>query len=90
VRPLVTVVVTKNHLRSGDPKDHLLVDLAGDELAPSRPASGEHRHRQAVNGSRILLLGLAYKRNTGDARESRGFGGLWTCYTDRPREIHGW
>lgn len=24
----------------------------------------------AVNGSRVLLLGLAYKRNTGDARES--------------------
>ncbi|MGH3851537.1 MAG: nucleotide sugar dehydrogenase, partial [Pseudonocardiaceae bacterium] len=28
-----------------------------------------HR-RQAINGSRILLLGLAYKRNTGDDRES--------------------
>ncbi|MCR8692917.1 nucleotide sugar dehydrogenase [Rhodococcus pyridinivorans] len=26
--------------------------------------------RCAVNGSRILLLGLAYKKNTGDARES--------------------
>src|SRR4029077_13015049 len=26
--------------------------------------------RKAVNGSRILLLGLAYKRNTSDARES--------------------
>lgn len=26
--------------------------------------------RKAVNGSRILVLGLAYKRNTGDARES--------------------
>ena len=25
---------------------------------------------QSVNGSRILLLGLAYKKNTGDARES--------------------
>jgi UDP-N-acetyl-D-glucosamine dehydrogenase len=29
-----------------------------------------NRRKQAVNGSRILLLGLAYKRNTGDARES--------------------
>ena len=29
-----------------------------------------NRKRQAVNGSRILLLGLAYKRNTGDDRES--------------------
>ena len=27
-------------------------------------------HRRSVNGSRILLLGLAYKRNSGDARES--------------------
>jgi UDP-N-acetyl-D-glucosamine dehydrogenase len=26
--------------------------------------------RKAVNGSRVLLLGLAYKKNTGDARES--------------------
>ena len=29
-----------------------------------------NRQRKAVNGSRILLLGLAYKANTGDARES--------------------
>ncbi|HSH60456.1 MAG TPA: UDP binding domain-containing protein [Acidimicrobiales bacterium] len=29
-----------------------------------------NRRRLAVNGSRILLLGLAYKANTGDARES--------------------
>jgi len=29
-----------------------------------------NRERRAVNGSRILLLGLAYKANTGDARES--------------------
>ena len=27
---------------------------------------------RAVNGSRVLLLGLAYKRNTGDAREAPG------------------
>jgi UDP-N-acetyl-D-mannosaminuronate dehydrogenase len=26
--------------------------------------------RKAVNGSRLLLLGMAYKKNTGDARES--------------------
>jgi UDP-N-acetyl-D-glucosamine dehydrogenase len=31
-------------------------------------------HRRSVNGSRILLLGLAYKRNTGDARESPARG----------------
>jgi UDP-N-acetyl-D-glucosamine dehydrogenase len=29
-----------------------------------------NRTKQAVNGSRILLLGLAYKANTGDDRES--------------------
>jgi UDP-N-acetyl-D-glucosamine dehydrogenase len=29
-----------------------------------------NRQRRAVNGSRILLLGLAYKRNSSDARES--------------------
>jgi UDP-N-acetyl-D-glucosamine dehydrogenase len=31
-----------------------------------------NRRGRAVNGSRILLLGLAYKRNTGDAREAPG------------------
>jgi UDP-N-acetyl-D-glucosamine dehydrogenase len=29
-----------------------------------------NRRKQSVNGSRVLLLGLAYKPNTGDARES--------------------
>jgi UDP-N-acetyl-D-glucosamine dehydrogenase len=29
-----------------------------------------NRQRRAVNGSTVLLLGLAYKKNTGDARES--------------------
>ena len=29
-----------------------------------------NRQKRAINGSRILLLGLAYKKNTGDARES--------------------
>ena len=37
--------------------------------APPRRRRSTER-RQAVNGQRILLLGLAYKRNTGDARES--------------------
>ncbi len=31
-----------------------------------------NRQARTVNGSRILLLGLAYKRNTGDAREAPG------------------
>jgi UDP-N-acetyl-D-glucosamine dehydrogenase len=29
-----------------------------------------NRERRALNGARILLIGLAYKKNTGDARES--------------------
>jgi UDP-N-acetyl-D-glucosamine dehydrogenase len=31
-----------------------------------------NRMGRALNGSRVLLLGLAYKRNTGDAREAPG------------------
>jgi UDP-N-acetyl-D-glucosamine dehydrogenase len=31
-----------------------------------------NRHGRAINGSRVLLVGLAYKRNTGDAREAPG------------------
>lgn len=31
-----------------------------------------NRDRLAVNGSRILILGLSYKRNSGDAREAPG------------------
>jgi UDP-N-acetyl-D-glucosamine dehydrogenase len=31
-----------------------------------------NRMGRALNGSRILLLGMAYKRNTGDAREAPG------------------
>jgi UDP-N-acetyl-D-glucosamine dehydrogenase len=29
-----------------------------------------NRHRRSINGSTIVLIGYAYKRNTGDARES--------------------
>ena len=29
-----------------------------------------NRHKRSINGSRVLLLGLAYKKNTGDDRES--------------------
>jgi UDP-N-acetyl-D-glucosamine dehydrogenase len=35
-----------------------------------RIATALNTRRKALNGSRVLLLGLAYKRNTGDARES--------------------
>ncbi|RME29143.1 MAG: nucleotide sugar dehydrogenase [Deltaproteobacteria bacterium] len=52
------------------------VELANDinEHMPSyvvrRITESLNRRRLPVNGSRILLLGLSYKRNSGDARES--------------------
>ena len=52
------------------------VELANDvndhmpDYVVRRLIEALNRKRQAVNGSRILLLGLAYKRNTGDDRES--------------------
>jgi len=33
-------------------------------------AEGLNRHRKAINGSKILVLGLAYKRDIDDLRES--------------------
>ncbi|MGI8809030.1 MAG: nucleotide sugar dehydrogenase [Acidimicrobiales bacterium] len=52
------------------------VELANDindhmpDYVVRRITEALNRRRQAVNGSRILLLGLAYKANTGDDRES--------------------
>jgi UDP-N-acetyl-D-glucosamine dehydrogenase len=49
----------------------------GDEINRSMPAyvvelvtDGLNRRRRSVNGSRILVLGVAYKRGVGDIRES--------------------
>ena len=52
------------------------VELANDinrhmpDHVVRRITMGLNARRRAVNGSRILLLGLSYKKNTGDARES--------------------
>lgn len=52
------------------------VELANDinEHMPDhvvrRITMGLNTQKRSVNGSRILLLGLSYKKNTGDARES--------------------
>ncbi|MGI9033382.1 MAG: nucleotide sugar dehydrogenase [Acidimicrobiales bacterium] len=52
------------------------VELANDindhmpDYVVRRITMALNRQRRSVNGSRILLLGLAYKANTGDARES--------------------
>jgi len=52
------------------------IELAG-EVNTNMPyfvigqlAEGLNRHRKAINGSRILVLGLAYKRDIDDLRES--------------------
>jgi UDP-N-acetyl-D-glucosamine dehydrogenase len=56
------------------------VELANDvndhmpEYVVRRLAAGLNRRSLAVNGQEVLLLGLAYKRNTGDARESPARG----------------
>ncbi|MFD7554768.1 MULTISPECIES: nucleotide sugar dehydrogenase [unclassified Streptomyces] len=52
------------------------VELANDinshmpEYVARRVMDALNTKRRSVNGSRVLLLGLAYKKNTGDARES--------------------
>ncbi|MEY2568049.1 MAG: UDP-N-acetyl-D-glucosamine dehydrogenase, partial [Actinomycetota bacterium] len=57
-------------------KSFRFVELANDindhmpDYVVRRLTEALNRRRQAVNGSRILLLGLAYKANTGDDRES--------------------
>lgn len=52
------------------------VELANDinnhmpEYVTRRVIDALNAKRRSVNGSKVLLLGLAYKKNTGDARES--------------------
>ncbi|MEV7118729.1 nucleotide sugar dehydrogenase [Kitasatospora griseola] len=52
------------------------VELANDvnshmpDYVVRRLAEALNQRRRSVNGSRVLLLGLAYKKNTGDARET--------------------
>ena len=52
------------------------VELANDvndhmpDYVVRRLTYGLNRRRKALNGSRMLLLGIAYKRNTSDSRES--------------------
>lgn len=54
------------------------VDLANDvnehmpDYVVRRLVLAFNRMGRSVNGSKVLLLGLAYKRNTGDAREAPG------------------
>jgi UDP-N-acetyl-D-glucosamine dehydrogenase len=54
------------------------VELANDvnehmpDYVVRRVIMGLNRQKRAINGSRVLVLGMAYKRNTGDGRESPG------------------
>ena len=54
------------------------VELANDvndhmpDYVVRRAGAMLNRERKSINGSRILVLGLAYKANTGDAREAPG------------------
>ncbi|MCB0978872.1 MAG: nucleotide sugar dehydrogenase [Acidimicrobiales bacterium] len=56
------------------------VELANDvnehmpDYVVTRVAAALNQRKRAVNGSRILLLGLAYKKNTGDPREAPSKG----------------
>src|SRR5206468_4055998 len=49
---------------ANDINDHMPDHVVG------RVAAGLNTRLKPVNGSRVLLLGLAYKKNTGDLRES--------------------
>jgi UDP-N-acetyl-D-glucosamine dehydrogenase len=44
------------------------------EHVVQRLIGGLNARRKPVNGSRMLVLGLAYKRNVGDCRESPAIG----------------
>ena len=64
------------HARTSLGRDFRFVQLANDinshmpEYIVDRLTAGLNRNRLSVNGSKVLLLGLAYKRNTSDLRES--------------------
>lgn len=52
------------------------IELAGEvnssmpSYVISKIAEGLNRHKKAINGSKILILGIAYKKNVDDMRES--------------------
>ena len=52
------------------------IELAGEvnssmpEYVISKVAQGLNGHKKSINGSRILVLGIAYKKNVDDMRES--------------------
>lgn len=55
------------------------IELAGEinhampDFVVQKVAAALNQHRKAINGSRVLVLGLAYKPNVDDVRESPSF-----------------
>jgi UDP-N-acetyl-D-glucosamine dehydrogenase len=70
------------------------VELANDinghmpDHVVHRITMGLNARRRSVNGSRILLLGLSYKKNTGDARESPAVR-VAQLLAEMGAEVHG-
>jgi UDP-N-acetyl-D-glucosamine dehydrogenase len=70
------------------------VELANDinghmpDHVVHRITMGLNARRRAVNGARILLLGLSYKKNTGDARESPSVR-VAQLLAEMGAEVHG-
>ncbi len=64
------------HMRASVGRSFRFVELANDinehmpDYVVARASRALNLDRKALNGSRLLLLGLAYKRNTSDMRES--------------------
>jgi UDP-N-acetyl-D-glucosamine dehydrogenase len=59
--------------------DTKFIELAGEinrgmpDYVVERVQHGLNQHKKSVNGSRVLLLGMAYKKNIGDTRESPAY-----------------
>ncbi len=59
--------------------DTKFIELAGEvnrsmpDYVVGKLRDGLNRERKALNGSRVLVLGLAYKKNIGDTRETPAF-----------------
>jgi UDP-N-acetyl-D-glucosamine dehydrogenase len=59
--------------------DTKFIELAGEvnrampDYVVERVQHGLNQHKKSVNGSRVLLVGMAYKKNIGDTRESPAY-----------------
>ena len=65
------------HINGGMP--HYVVDKVGEAL---------NTQRKAINGSSILILGVAYKRDIDDMRESPALDIMGLLHRDAARRSH--